>query len=70
MDNALCIVEARSVDIKFLIFFSVFSDVSFLYPYMQKSKEVCDSILAIMMNMYYPHCPFPSTNWRAAGQRL
>jgi hypothetical protein len=25
---------------------------------MQKSKEeVCDSILLIMMNMYYPHSP-------------
>jgi hypothetical protein len=37
---------------------------------MQKSKGVFDSILAIMMNMYYPHCPFPSRKWRVAYQRL
>jgi hypothetical protein len=37
---------------------------------MHNSEEVCDSILVIMMNMYYPHIPFTSTNWRAAYQRL
>jgi hypothetical protein len=41
-----------------------------LYTSMQKSKEVCDSVLVKMMNMYYPHCPFPSRKWRASYQRL
>jgi hypothetical protein len=42
-----------------------------LYTSMQKSKEeVCDSILVIMMNLYYPHSLFPWRNWREAYQRL
>jgi hypothetical protein len=45
----------------------LFGDVSFLYPYMQKSK-VYDSISVIMINTYYPHYPFPSRNWRTAYQ--
>jgi hypothetical protein len=65
MNIELYIVEAVSVDIKFLIFFFLLGDV-YLYSFMQKSKEVCDSILVIMMNMYYPHCPFPSRKWRVA----
>jgi hypothetical protein len=56
--------------LSFLSFFFCIWGCLPLCPSMQKSEDVCDSILVIM-NTYSPHCSFPSwTNWRAAYQRL